>query len=137
MKLIFFIALIVTYAFADLERVGEVVVDHSVGLMWQDNEVTKTQMLSFDAAQAYCKKLHFNGHSNWRLPVIEELKSISDKNRYDPAINETFKNTASDLYWSSSELSAKYTWNVDFEGAGIVNRKKSSKDYVRCVAKIK
>ncbi len=137
MKIILSMVLISTFVFADFERVGEVVVDNKTGLVWQDNPETKKQMLSFDAAQTYCENLHLSGYSNWRLPTIEELKLISDKKNYDPAISKAFKNTASDLYWSSSEISPKYTWNIDFEGAGTVNRKKTSKDYVRCVTKVK
>ncbi len=137
MKLILSIALVSTLAFADFERVGDVVVDNKTGLVWQDSVETKKQMLSFDAAKAYCSDLHLSGYSNWRLPTIEELKLISDKKKYDPAVNKAFKNTASDLYWSSSEISPKYTWNIDFEGAGTVNRKKTSKDYVRCVTTVK
>ena len=40
----------------------------------------------------------------WRLPTIDELKTIVEKQCYDPSIDETlFPNTLSIGYWSSTE----------------------------------
>ena len=135
MKIIIITSLLGTLLLADFVRTGEVVADKDTGLLWQDDHAVKTNMFTFAAAQKYCQTLHLDGYKTWRLPTIEELTTISNKKKYDPAIDDVFKNTASDLYWSSSEVSSKYTWNIDFEGAGTVNRKKTSKDYVRCVIK--
>lgn len=60
------------------------------------------------------------GASDWRLPAREELRSIVDYSRYDPAIDTAyFPDIGSNgwyWYWSSSPYasSANYAWYVYF-----------------------
>jgi len=45
----------------------------------------------------------FGSHSDWRMPTLEELRSIVDYGRTNPAVNaEYFPNTKSNDYWTSS-----------------------------------
>ena len=122
----------------------EVVKDDIYKLMWQDGEdIFKG---TYDEAVKYCENLTFAGFDNWRLPTIKELRSISDKSKFNPAINNIFKNTAytkSDnskikygWYWSSTTGYARDSskWFVlDFETSDEYWAFLFSRCYVRCV----
>lgn len=67
----------------------------------------------------YIKQLNasnYCGYNNWRLPTKNELRSIVDYGRYNPAINPIFSNTQSGFYWSSSPYAYNYdgAWGVTF-----------------------
>ena len=50
--------------------------DHGTGLMWakKDNGID----VNWQQATDYCRSLRLAGHSDWRLPTIDELLSLSD-----------------------------------------------------------
>jgi hypothetical protein len=48
------------------------VVDEATGLMWQKGEPSEK---TWQAAMDYCSNLSLAGHSDWRLPSLEELKT--------------------------------------------------------------
>ena len=59
----------------------------------------------------------FGGFSDWRLPTREELRSIADYGRHDPAIGTSyFPNTALSNYWSSTTyaLYTDHAWRMFF-----------------------
>ena len=55
-------------------------IDPSANLMWaaQDSE----QRMGWHKADKYCRKLKVQGHSDWRLPSIEELTSLVNLQAY-------------------------------------------------------
>ncbi len=113
----------------------EVVVDNVTNLMWQDNNDSKTVTKNWSDAVNYCEELSLGGYSDWRLPSIDELMSITDKERYSSSIDSTFQNVVSDDYWSST-TGASYTsvaWLVYFNGGYDNWYNKSYTYYVRCV----
>jgi len=84
---------------ASFTRVGDVVKDNNTGLEWQDTEVVfQGQWLE---AIHYCENLKLN-KGGWRLPNLNELKSIIDYSRWKPSIHPIFKNAVVDTYWSST-----------------------------------
>lgn len=82
------------------------------------------------------------GQNDWRVPAREELRSIVDYSRYNPAIDtDYFPNTQYDSshdygrYWSSSPASynSYVPWGVDFYAGGTYKGGKNSSRYVRLV----
>jgi len=91
------------------------VTDRSTGLMWQ--QATAPGKYTWEQALSYCENLTLAGHSDWRLPLINELESIVDLTRYNPAINTTyFPNTVVFFYWSSTTY-PKYTGDARSVGS--------------------
>ena len=92
-----------------------------------------------DAKDEFIRKLNssrFGGYSDWRLPHREELRSIVDYGKYDPAVNEQyFPYTMSSFYWSSSTTVGHRdgAWGVYFNGGDGTPKSKSSKYFVRAV----
>ncbi len=67
--------------------------------------------------QATALTSNFAGHSDWRLPNIRELTTISDLTTRSPAIDAAaFPNTPSSTFWSSSLIAGDsyYAWGVTF-----------------------
>jgi len=118
-----------------IKRDGDVVTDSSTGIMWQDNSEAKSIERDFKGAEKYCKELSLGGYDDWYLPKVEQLLSITDKEKADPSIKEEFKNTFPDGYWTSSVnvTHSSNIWYVHF-GYGFSSDygKKTLNRHVRC-----
>jgi hypothetical protein len=58
------------------------------------------------------------GYTNWRMPTVDELQSIADMGRFNPAIDTIyFPKTVSLKYWSSSNDNVYYdaALYIDFD----------------------
>lgn len=80
----------------------------------------------------------FGGHTDWRLPTINELKTLLDRDRAYAALDSTFfAEGKSSIYWTATTYASNSTktWGVNVNvGADIVPTKSSvSKYYVRAV----
>ena len=60
--------------FTGQDNGDETVTDTSTGLMWQKTQ-SVSQMFYDDAAQ-FCDGLNLGGNDDWRLPAIDELRSL-------------------------------------------------------------
>ena len=112
---------------------SDVVRDPETGLMWQDTE--ETNNFTWAEACDYCRKLRLGGYADWRLPHIDELKSLVDDTRSDPAIKPIFRHTRSGGYWSITEVAgdSSLAWFVLFFNGNDNCFGKSNEFYVRCV----
>jgi len=119
---------------ADFSRSGDIVIDNITKLQWQDNKVT--DKMNWQEAIDYCQSLNLGGYSDWRLPNKNELISIVDYSKYNPAIDNQFQNTISYYYWSatSNGSSSNAAWYVRFySGHTYSSGYKYDGLYVRCV----
>jgi RHS repeat-associated protein len=109
------------------------VTDSKTGLMWQQGE---PGYMTWGSALSYCEGLPLGGHSDWRLPNIKELESLTDDARYYPAIDTNFfPNALASYYWSSTTgaFGPSGAWGVGFSGGGVYGGDKDGYYYVRCV----
>lgn len=69
----------------------------------------------------------------WRIPSIQELFSIIDYSRFNPATE--LPNMVSPNYWSSNTFAygPNRAWGVDFGSGYVGGGSKASGRYVRCV----
>ncbi len=56
------------------DPVDDVFEDPSTGLIWENNP--QVLAMSFDEAEEYCEQLTLGEYSDWRVPDIEELRSL-------------------------------------------------------------
>jgi len=132
--LTFFIVLFSRITFAALVVNGDgTVTDTSTGLMWQQQTVGP---MTWEAAISYCEGLSLGGQDDWRLPNTNELQSVVDYTRENPAIDTAaFSDTMSYYYWSSTTFAAVpgCAWSVYFSGGQVVGINKTDSFYVRAV----
>jgi hypothetical protein len=121
------------------------VTDRETGLLWekcsmgQNNDAgcsgTATTAIWTDAL-SYCNGLTLAGRT-WRLPNINELKSIADRTISNPAIEATsFPATVANYYWSASTsvASTASAWLLGFVDGGSAAGLKTGSHYARCVS---
>ena len=127
----------VDYARDDLK---EIVLDTSTNLMWQDTaqSIGDENKKTWSDAVNQCENLELDDKSDWRLPSLSELDSITDKSRFGPAINPEFKNADSSHVWSSTgniDNSAEAWYTFFWCGCNDVEDKGNEYN-VRCVRTI-
>ena len=72
-------------------------------------------------------------NNKWRLPTIQELLSIVDYTKYNPATN--LEGIKSNWYWSSSSSvpDSSLAWGVDLEDGDSGYSNKKGRGHIRCV----
>jgi hypothetical protein len=65
------------------EEAGPTWTDPATGLMWARKD--SGAWVTWQEAADFCRSLKLAGHSDWRLPVIDELQSIYDNPANQPA----------------------------------------------------
>ena len=89
------------------------VTDPRTGLMWKrvgEGKFTWEQAIEFNGKD---KVVNFGGFSDWRLPQIDELKSLLLPS--SPYICEETFPGGRDAFWSSSPSGDDYAWSVYFD----------------------
>ncbi len=116
------------------------VTDMTTMLMWAQasgdtNGNGSPDTMSWQEALAWCENLELAGYSDWRLPNVNELRSLVDYAIYNPAIDTTFFPDTQSYYWSATTCasSTSYAWRVYFSDGRSVNDGKPYFHYVRCV----
>jgi len=109
--------------------------DEATGLLWQTQDNNAT--LPWEGALTYCEGLTLGGQTGWRLPNVNELRSITDLARRDPAIDPAFAGTDLSYYWTSTTNAGATgnAWSVLFLLGSVESWDKTDTNYayVRCV----
>jgi len=110
---------------------GNTVTDNTMGLEWKDDETTNSVKITWEKANNYCSQ----GNNVWRLPTRRELSSLVNYSSYNPSIDDSFDNTASDYYWTidTSMRDNNNAWAISFSEGVESTIAKSSSYYVRCI----
>ena len=119
---------------------SSVTVDNRTGLMWVADPVGAGTSVTYtwEGAITACENLSYGGYTDWRLPDIRELMSVTDYGAAAaPVIRaKFFPNTQASVYWSATTYvsNTDSAWTVDFN-EGVVDgySKSTSFNYVRCV----
>jgi uncharacterized protein (TIGR02145 family) len=130
-----------------LDNYDDTVTDYSTGLMWKKFsegqrsiacEKGMVRQYTWDYAVNRFRQTSFAGYNDWRLPTVEELRSLINceyklatsltENRYTtfsmekqcgkPTINrDVFPNTSPTRYWTSTPFYNKeeYAWSLQFD----------------------
>jgi hypothetical protein len=92
--------------------------DQSTGLMWTRNADAIKGKIDWEEALASSAACKDGGHSDWRLPNRNELASLIDLGRSEPALasGHPFKNVRSDYYWTSTTPANNddHAWVIHF-----------------------
>ncbi len=110
------------------------VTDNNTGLTWQQQDDGQTR--NWEGAIVYCEGLSLANQTDWRLPNVKELESITDDSRAYPAIDPIFTGTKASYYWSSTTYAdnSYRAWFVYFDNGNVyVSNKGYFSHYVRCV----
>jgi hypothetical protein len=93
---------------------GAGVLDKETGLVWdQSAGASVGDSVVWSSALSGCAGLFKGGRLGWRLPSLQELASLVDRTRSDPALpsGHPFSGVRTDMpYWSA-------TTNVTFDGS--------------------
>jgi hypothetical protein len=115
------------------------ITDTRSGLQWSKATITD-KCVTHAKAEKACATLDLAGHSDWRLPTVEELFLLADRKRFSPAIDtEAFPDTRSDWYWTSTidASSSDYAWLVDFGGGSAYSAHRDDDDaFARAVRSV-
>ena len=125
------------------------ITDNTTGLMWEkltndssihDKDYTYSWANAFAVKIAALNSANFAGHNDWRLPNVNELQTLADYGRFNPAIDPAFNNgldsfTRSSVYWSSttSAGSPGLAWGVIFADGFVRAIGMSNFGFVRAV----
>ena len=93
---------------------------------------------TWEEALTYCETLDYAEESDWRLPNINELKTLINYSKVYPSSD--FPNMQSMItLWSSTTdmgVSTTRAWSVAFSYGSVTNISKTSRTGVRCIHSI-
>jgi len=108
--------------------------DNFTGLIWQ--KIQSGSTMTWEEALAYASALRLTGKSDWRVPNVKELQSLTDEKLAKPSFNKVFfTNILSGNYWSSTTLVQSQTkaWDINVDYGIVSYNEKTLKGNVLCV----
>lgn len=114
---------------------GQVVLDKTTSLVWQDSKENAKLSMTYHKAQKYCSKLVVGKYSDFRIPTMDELQTIIDYKNYDPAILKGFEYVSNEAYWTTTPFADddKIVWLIHFKKGERYVKDMHYDRYIRCV----
>ena len=120
------------------------ITDTKTGLMWtkKDSYADLGKCLDWNKSRSYVSSLTTGGYNDWRMPTVEELKSIYEKSKNNKTYSgdtihsdPIFASGGGHYYWSSETKGSSRAREVFFHygSAGDSNRDDCSNGGVRAV----
>ena len=114
-----------------------IVTDSKTQLMWDRRE---TSSMTHEEAVAHIVQLNkdkFGGFADWRLPECDELLTLVDRTKHEPAVDtDAFPDCKSSWYWSATSAAyspADCAWLVYFYDGDCGWGSRSNYGFVRAV----
>lgn len=114
-----------------------IICDKLTGFMWE--QALSGIQRNWTDALTYANNLNLGGHSDWRLPNVNELGSLINADQVDLAAwlnGQGFSSLPSGHYWSSTNclnLSSPYAWHIVMGSGGVYFNDKADSKYVLAV----
>jgi len=118
---------------------GQEIIDHHTGLIWRaalergEDEDGETDRFTFDEAQLHAKQIAQQTGLAWRVPRVDELASLVDRNLTYPA--SSFPDRLTHVFWSSSPYvgDTSVAWYVFFDNGYVYSSYRYNTYAVRLV----
>ncbi len=120
----------------DYVRNADIVTDNITGLMWQDDNPSFNNPMTGSDAENYCTQLSLGGYDDWRLPEINELLELADRETFAPPAIDTSKFTTMSYFsqfWSNTMINNTDRHLVDFYYGDDLVHDTGTSHSVRCV----
>jgi len=125
-------------AYTDLDT-GLTWMRFAVGQKWHNGQsIGEAQQLTWSAALASAEndnRIGFAGHKDWRVPDIDELKTLILQHWHNPCCNHEAFPGGTGWFWSASSYAgySAYAWYVNFDNGNDLWNGKSRHNRVRLV----
>ncbi len=112
-----------------------VVEDSVKGLIWQDSSDVTTKSYTKSEAYNYCATLTLDSYSDWRLPSLQEMMSLTDYSTTSPALDSVFESTINRYFWVSTvcPVCSDVTFGVSEANGEFARFTNDNKLQARCV----
>lgn len=113
---------------------NEVVKDLATKLTWQ--RAIPADGATHAAAAQYCADSTVGGWDDWRLPSLQEMETIVDEGRSNPAADPVvFPQTPAAGFWTATLWAGTpvLAWHVDFDRGGAAYDTATMSYRIRCV----
>ncbi len=113
---------------------NETITDKRTGLVWQ--KIQSPNTMTWEEALVYSHNMTLAGKTDWRLPNVKEIQSLSDAKLYKPSFDTLFfTNVLSGNYWSSTTLlqSATKAWDMNVDYGIVSYNDKTGKEHILLV----
>lgn len=110
--------------------------DVKTNLMWQKTRcVGRYKWNEIGEAANYINEQGLAGYNDWRVPTIEELRTLVIKGRSPATDTKYFPATPASFFWSSSPYAnnSDYAWDIYFGNGYDYGSSKKDAEYVRLV----